>query len=553
MKGHGKGGKGPPPPLPGGGPARLQHGPGQLPRTNWTDQATLLERVRRHVDTHLATVNEPDRSELRPRLQGFAGVHSAHALDELKNEIDVILRAVAEVAWVSSLRACEPLVKTLGGAMKFATALLFPDNSAPSFVRVPKGDTLTVADGETEVDVPDLDTQLEHSRRILNENEAISNSTVVRRLSVKELVTLLGDDLTPLQGHARLRAYADSAEADTGHPDEAQCDERLSEQESHVLALQGFLDLVRAHFEAKLQNYLRNSTESGRAIGKASKSTETGARAVAPRPRGRPSNVTPCTTPLQAQRTKKEQENAAIVAGSLRIKAPSLLGLMRVIFLKLQASIARARCQEFVATVTERPGRKLRSGTAEACPQVSSFIKEAHGLVPDGHAADIPESWEELKSNLDLWRELLNKLGAPDTSSENATLSVPEVEAFEAVWHKTPLGCTLHEGPLHKHVPSTSHAVSRMLRMIRLAEMNLEPAASERVEAPAPGPEMPHQDPQSKPSLQNVHHVVRPIAPVPAQPQPSGSGHPSAESAHAKCAACLQRCEVAQQRCLRGE
>jgi hypothetical protein len=497
-------------------------------------------------------------------------------LDGLKNEIDVILRAVAEVAWVSSLRACQPLVKTLGGAMKFATALLFPDNSAPSFVQVPKGDTLTVAEGETEVDVPDLDTQLEHSRRILNENEAISNSTVVRRLSVKELVTLLGDDPTPLQGHARLRAYADSAEADAGHPDEAKCDERLSDQGSHVLSLQGFIDLVRKNFAEQLQRSLKNSTKSGREIGKAHNLSKTGARAVPDRPRGRPSNVTPCTTALQAHRTKKEQLNAALVAGSLRIKAPSLLGLMRVIFLKLQASVARARCQEFAATVTERPWRKLRSGPAEACSQVSSFIKEAHGLVPDGHTADIRESWEELESKLDNWHGMLNKLGAPNTSSENATLSVPEVEAFEAVWHQTPLGCTLHEGPLHTHVPSTSHAVSRMLRMIGLAKMNLEPAASERRDAPAPGPEMPHQDPQSpaaseraeasapgsemppqdpqsSPSPQNFRHLVWRIAPVPAQPQPSGSGHPSAESAHANCAACLQRCEAAQQRCLRGE
>jgi len=550
MKGSGKGspGKGPPGKGPPASPAQVAP-----PSANRTDKLTLLQRVERHVDRHLAAVSDSERSELRPKLLANSGVHSTHSLQQLQGEMTKTLQAVAEVAWVVSLRFCEPLVTTLGTAMHFAAALLFPeDRRPPSYVEVPRIDTLRVVAGSTEVEVPDLKTQLELSRQYLLQKEEIPNSTVVRHFSAKELVDLLGDDPTPLRGPAQLWSYASYAEeGETEQHDDHHCDARLSVHESHVLSLQGFLQLVQAQFANKMEHYLRSSKESGVAIRSALRPNKRSAETVLPRQSARTSKAALCTTPLQENRLASEQQNAAILAGSLKNNAPSLLLLLYTILHKLKASVAQARCQEFSERVVAGRNPQFHSGTKNACRQVSAFLAQAQGLVPEGHTADILESWQDLERPLETWQLLLEKLAGSATSVEDTSFSVQAVKAFETAWHQTPVACTLHQGPLQAHVPGTLQAVNLMRRMLNLAKLNLQPPAREPESTGAAEP-LPTPKAQEA-GTPRPSGVVRPVANLRAREQSGSSEHPPTGPTSERCATCLQRCEAAQERCLRGE
>ena len=433
--------------------------------------------------------------------------------------------------------------------MHFAAALLFPKDHPPKYVEVPRMDTLTVVAGSTEVEVPDLETQLERSRQYLVQKEDIPNSTVARHFSAKELVDLLGDDPTPLRGPAQLWSYAEGDE--TEQHDDHHCDARLSEHESHVLSLQGFLHLVQAQFANKMQQHLRSSKETGVAIKNALRTNNRSAETLLSRQSARTSKAALCTTPLQENRLANEQQNAAILAGSLKNSAPSLLQLLRAILHKLKASVAQAHCQEFSARVVADRNQSFHSGTGNACRQVSAFLAQAQGLVPEGHTADILESWQDLETPLETWQLLLEKLAGSATSVKDTHFSVRAVNEFEVAWHQTPVACTLHKGPLQVHVPGTLQVVNLMRRMLELAKLNLQNPAREPESTGAAAP-LPTPEAQGA-RAPRPSGVARPVAILYARGQSGSSGHPPTGPTSERCAACLQRCEAAQERCLRGE
>lgn len=568
-KGRGKGGgKGPPPPPP---PRQRLQGTQSKPRESVAN-ATLLERIHRHIDTHLPASSS---DALKRRLVAHASFfkhEEVGSLENLKATARRVIGAVADLAWVMAARFCQPNLLSVGAALREAEMLrqkLEKTNDLKSTggEELPGDDQLsTVAPTSSWRPVPTISDEFRTCQETLREEAASSKFASMEELIKKVAGALERAELRfahPFEGAEQL-----IIEHPGKTPLSDSCLHHVSENQKYILSRTTFQKMVldKLDVEMKSENapkFLKNIVENANAevhkedlpspkrTSRASTTSRRSESCGVSMPAGQ--NESTYAVPYQKLKSSESGQLSICLSHALR------------------AILRRThewKCETIMALITNQPGSPSlgKQQFCKVAPRFAAAALKALGTEQQGE-----HRMEDYTESLELWIQILKKLpeGHAQTIS-NDIHAFSAVLAFDAAVKEQAdeanaskiIGACFLAPRVRMHVAGALSATEQVNRMLLLGLANhvqTAPTTATRPTSSKPGDSSPQLATTTSgarrlmPVMQNIPSDVSTPEPESGEALPIPRGLPRVlaplQSHHAVHGDPDQKCKLVKERC----